>query len=296
MSDTTALSPQELPGSGARCAVHPDRQARVTCARCGNYACEACETKSDGGEAICKACEAIGDLGGVIPWEQRNEIGIPRAFVQTVLGVTTKPWELFAARSKERSLLPVIVFALLVQLPVSLLGMVTNGFTMEAQRAEMLANPVVRPYIDQIGWLFGWQFQVATILVSFIAYPLILLLYSVGWHVPLMLFGAAKRPFRETVRALGYVHATYLPYMAVLPIIAVTAWLGASQIGGLLGLPFVIYVYAVAGIAMWKTHRCDGWRVFAAVGAQWALLFVFSCGLGMLMAFVIFQNMPIPVR
>lgn len=47
MNDTVA---------GARCAVHPERQAQGTCKRCGNYACEQCNAAGFDSGTVCVAC------------------------------------------------------------------------------------------------------------------------------------------------------------------------------------------------------------------------------------------------
>lgn len=39
----------------ARCAVHPERDALETCARCGNFMCAVC-LSSDAGQLVCTAC------------------------------------------------------------------------------------------------------------------------------------------------------------------------------------------------------------------------------------------------
>ncbi len=36
-----------------RCASHPERDAEITCARCGNFACAECRA----GDELCKSCE-----------------------------------------------------------------------------------------------------------------------------------------------------------------------------------------------------------------------------------------------
>jgi hypothetical protein len=44
--------------AGARCALHPDRLATLTCERCGNYACAACAT-NDVADRFCNSCEDV---------------------------------------------------------------------------------------------------------------------------------------------------------------------------------------------------------------------------------------------
>lgn len=45
--------PTPLP-EGARCAIHPDREAAQTCVRCGNYMCSACTSEEP--EGFCLTC------------------------------------------------------------------------------------------------------------------------------------------------------------------------------------------------------------------------------------------------
>jgi uncharacterized membrane protein YhaH (DUF805 family) len=51
-ADTVGLTPP----LGARCAVHPETMALLTCPRCGDYACGACTGIASGG--LCGACQA----------------------------------------------------------------------------------------------------------------------------------------------------------------------------------------------------------------------------------------------
>lgn len=291
MTDPNALAPSELPGTGARCAVHADRAARVTCTRCGNFACEECETRSDSGAVVCKACESAGE-GGDIPWEKRAELGIGRAFVQTTLAVLMRPWEFFLLRAREASILPVILFAWIVTTPSTVLGTISNLLSLDSTRQQLLANPFAREML----WMVEPPFYIGMGVVSLLLFPLVLGLYTVIWHLTLMPFAAAKRPIKETARALGYVHVVYLPMIAMLPFVTILNVLGLPAIGGAVVFPFVVYAYAMSGIAMWKTHRVDGWRIFAAVGLQIVGFFAFSCVLGALFAAVIISAMGLPLR
>lgn len=291
MTNTTALPSHELPGAGARCAVHPERPARVTCSRCGNFACEACETRSpDTGQVLCKACEDAGD-GARIPWEERERLGIPTAFLQTTLAILLRPWEFFALRPREASILPAIFYGWVIALPSNALGMVTDLLSLESQRAQLLANPLTREWL----WIAEPPFHIALGLLGPLLYPLVLGLYAVIWHLSLLPFGAAQRPFAETARGLAYVNAVAVPMLVILPVVGVLNVLNLAALGGLVTLPFSIYAWAMAGIAMWKVHRVEGWRVFAAVGAQVTFLVVVSCILAGIVVAAVFASMPFPL-
>jgi len=42
--------------AGARCAIHPDRQAAGTCKRCGNFACAECDASGFDSGTLCITC------------------------------------------------------------------------------------------------------------------------------------------------------------------------------------------------------------------------------------------------
>jgi len=52
-----AMQDPQMIGGGAKCAVHVDRIATRTCARCGNFTCDECNL--GGSETQCPACRAI---------------------------------------------------------------------------------------------------------------------------------------------------------------------------------------------------------------------------------------------
>lgn len=54
---------------GARCALHPERDARGVCPRCGNYSCESCIGSEPG--SVCRSCEQRTGAGG-FPFDRQN--------------------------------------------------------------------------------------------------------------------------------------------------------------------------------------------------------------------------------
>ncbi len=52
---------------GARCAVHPEREARTTCPRCGSYCCESCVAAS----GRCHDCDARAGVAA-FPFDRRH--------------------------------------------------------------------------------------------------------------------------------------------------------------------------------------------------------------------------------
>jgi hypothetical protein len=68
MSDERPL-PTPLP-EGARCAIHPDREAARTCTRCGNYMCSVCT--SEGTSGLCLTCASRLGSSGVFPYSREH--------------------------------------------------------------------------------------------------------------------------------------------------------------------------------------------------------------------------------
>lgn len=80
------------------CAVHPERMALHTCPRCGTFACDDCFVRGRGGFFVCIACQRRGQglapvfLGpGELPWDERGQVGITRAFWRTCVRMVKAP-------------------------------------------------------------------------------------------------------------------------------------------------------------------------------------------------------------
>lgn len=54
------------PATEARCALHPEQPARVTCARCGSFACAECSTAS----GLCRKCAESSSVS----WERLRAV------------------------------------------------------------------------------------------------------------------------------------------------------------------------------------------------------------------------------
>ena len=75
-----------------RCATHPERFARsAACARCGNYACEACFSIDN--DLYCTTC--ADRVGRVVPWENSSEGGVFRRLLSTCKHLAEAPFERF---------------------------------------------------------------------------------------------------------------------------------------------------------------------------------------------------------
>lgn len=125
----------ETPPEGATCAEHPDRDALVTCPRCGSFCCISCWHNA---VRRCHAC-LVRDPGPVVPW-QDAERSLPARFFGT-LSDAFRP-----ARSAptfvQASVRSSLSFALLTFLPLALLSGII-------------------PYTHTLG--FGLSFSVTTL-------------------------------------------------------------------------------------------------------------------------------------
>ncbi len=86
-------------GTQATCAVHPERVALQTCSRCGSFACEQCLGDSPPGETLCAACVAR-EGTHPLPWDERQELGILRAWFKSVIPIMLRPRVTFSAASR----------------------------------------------------------------------------------------------------------------------------------------------------------------------------------------------------
>lgn len=85
--------------SQAACAIHPERAALQPCGRCGTFACEECLLDSPPGETLCAACVAR-EGAYLLPWDERKELGILRAWFKSVLPIMLRPRETFSMAAR----------------------------------------------------------------------------------------------------------------------------------------------------------------------------------------------------
>ena len=142
-----------------------------------------------------------------LPWEHRQELGLVKAFFDTVVLVLTKPNEAFGMMKSEGGLIDPLLFALIggsIGLIVSFLfqvGLQAAGFMADGQTAIF-------------GMGLGIVFQI-------ILMPVMLFLGMFIWsgilHLCLMLVGGARKPFETTFRVVCFsTGSTYL--LALIPV------------------------------------------------------------------------------
>jgi hypothetical protein len=282
-----------VPG-GARCALHNDQPAEFTCTRCGNFACGPCKHPGEGGALFCQACSehAFGD----IPMERIAELGFFTALLRTCVGVLIKPWEFFAQRSRNPSILLPLAFGSLIHVPSTLAYAVVNGITQQSQLEELRSNPVFRdnPMFQADWFLFMMSpgGQLVASMLSVFLYPIYLLVFAGLEWLAMFAVGARGASFGDTLRSLCYLQATTLVMLALAPVSLVLGLI-SPQIGGLLFFPYMLYWIIWLVIALWKTARTDVWRPVAAQGLLLFTCCCLPCALWMFTIFaVIGANIP----
>lgn len=260
--------------SGARCAVHGDRPAEFACTRCGNFACGECRHPGMEGQFFCSAC--VDFAAGDIPLEKRAELGLPRAVGLTVLGVLLKPWEFFAARSREQSLVPPFLFATVINTVTTLVVFAANAVTMDAQLAQLRDNPLLRnnPIFNEEWFTSAYSpaGQLGMACFYIVAYPFWYALVAGLQWVANWAVGARGASYLEVLRAILYFQATGLLMLLIAPVTVVLTLI-SPQVGGLAYLPYALFLVVWLVIAMWKVQRTEIWRPVLAQG----LLAFFCC-------------------
>ncbi|MFT3923505.1 MAG: hypothetical protein QM778_13300 [Myxococcales bacterium] len=72
----------------ARCATHRDAEAEASCVRCGDFVCRLCTPLEP--VAMCNRCV----VRATVDWEERGELGISRAFWNTLRAGLAGPFSL----------------------------------------------------------------------------------------------------------------------------------------------------------------------------------------------------------
>ncbi|HEY3353913.1 MAG TPA: Yip1 family protein [Polyangia bacterium] len=88
--------PESPYAAPAVCALHPQTPAVGLCPRCGGYLCYWCQRLGPDGVVLCATCAERVDVGGPVPWDQRDELGVWRAWWRTLKESLTGPDRFFA--------------------------------------------------------------------------------------------------------------------------------------------------------------------------------------------------------
>jgi hypothetical protein len=106
-----ALVPAAGPGEPT-CATHPAARAAGACARCGTFACTACLAMVPDGEQWCAACRARMPQQP-LPWDQRRELGVLRAWWRTTRQILFSPTATFEQATPHGTVGSSLLYALI---------------------------------------------------------------------------------------------------------------------------------------------------------------------------------------
>ncbi len=178
----------------ARCRDHPDTAAVAACARCGTFFCAACLQAVDG-TWQCASCFARGAL---LPWDERETLGLWRAWWRTALAMISRPLETLARAQPDGSLGSSLAFAViasviglgptfalyaLVAVPAMMFG---GGGDSSSSALPMLLAPVAT--LLGLGGFFVAQVFGIVVLAAID-------------HLALLMLGARPKDFSVSVRA-----------------------------------------------------------------------------------------------
>lgn len=198
-----------LTGQTQHCALHPNAQAVGTCARCGDFFCATCTSEG----MFCRAC---GERGARLPWLDRSELGLLKAFFLTIKTCVREPKRFAAALPKSGSLFEASWFGLLCAsigfgIPSGLLGVVLSLFALVTSKGASPApwwiGLIAAPF-----YLLGF---LGTFVIGAFGFPLVLKLSTRLCSIPMR--------YGELLRIVMYTSVGSL--IAWVPMVGLGAWL-----------------------------------------------------------------------
>jgi hypothetical protein len=197
-----------------------------------------------------------GASGGGLPWEHRQELGLVKAFVDTVSMVLTQPAVAFATMKTEGDMTGPMLFALI------------------GGSAGMIVSLLLQIALHSIGFMadrqsamFGLGIVGVWALVYIIFVPAMVIfamfVFSGIWHVCLMMVGGAKKPFETTFRVVCFSSGSTLLFYMI------------PCCGGFIAVGWNIVLECI-GLA--RAHETDTGKAVMAV----LLPLIVCCGGGLL--------------
>lgn len=253
----------------AACAAHASRSAIFRCVICKTDRCEECLFGRRGAREVCRAC-AEGGLPFPIPWEQREDRGIVRAYFETVRLVCLSPTAFFRTPALEADAVGAFELGL-VCFALGQLAIILQMFAFSVVGSSVVAIGARVPLAALAAGGYGC-ILLGTIPTMIVHVPVTAILSvgtaSLGAHGTLKLFGAARAPFFSgTVRGMSYAFATQV--FMVIPVIGI--------------LVSIVWMLVAETVALREVHRTStaiavfavcGYRVlfFGAIAAGYAAI------------------------
>jgi hypothetical protein len=237
----------------AMCAVHSETPAIGLCARCGGYICAWCQRADANGVTLCASCLERVDVGGPVPWDQRPELGLWRAWWRTFKESLQSPNQFYArACNSPFSKAPVLYASMSVWLGQSWLILLYAGVGVAMAFAG-------KDTAAGIGLAIGAV--VGLTVMAPISALMQMYLFGGITHLMARAFGG-KGTYQQSARALGFALGPYaigiIPYLG-----GMAAWV-------------VSVVQAV--YAMKHAHKLTGGKAAAAVLLPLGIIMVLCCG------------------
>lgn len=246
---------QPLPGRGAppgaNCRVHPEVAAAGTCGRCGTFACANC-LRPVGAQFWCEACV---ETGTTLPWDERESIGVWRAFWRTAVAMLTQPQVTLSTAKADAPLGSSALFS-------TLAFVVGFGPTMAVYAFIVLVAGLSLAGVGKGEGAFAVFLPVAlatAALSGTLGHLAVLFFYAGLDHLTLLILGEKPRAYPVSVRVNALAMAPYL--------------VGLVPFCGLYVMPIWSLVLRVLGVM--HLHRVSAGKATAVV----LLPVVVLCGL-----------------
>jgi hypothetical protein len=206
------------------------------------------------------------------PWERRRELGVWKAWSDTIVAALFEPAKLFdAARTDQGG--AQVGFAVLTISVFAIIGQLLNRFLLAPWREKVLqslrAQGISNPFLDRLmaaTYGHGAAAVIAVVLLTPLVAYIVVYLNAAVTHAFAMLLGQNKRGFAATFAACAY---------ACAPL----AFLALPGCGELIGL---VWAIVLTGIGLKHTHGMASGGATATVLAPYALWCCGLCALGAL--------------
>lgn len=263
------------PVAGTFCAAHPHAPAAGTCAHCGTFGCGECLGRMEG-RLVCRTCVETGRVQvGLSPMDRREELGLSRAFWQTLVAVCVRPGEFFEELAPTGRLGTGFLFLLLVSLPAYTLSSIYNYLSNHVLAPTL--EPFVRQIYDPISpdlsdqLVASLQPSLLDVALGIVLGPpfliIIAILTGLIMHLGLLMVGGAGRGLEASLKVSLYGHGVV--FGLVIPIVGGLCWLWAP---------------VVLGFGLARIHGVPGWK--AAFGVLWAPALACCCSVAGLVGLV----------
>jgi hypothetical protein len=238
-----------------------DRPGRQQCPVCGKPL--VVPEQAPAAPSTPEPAPAVAESGGT-PWERRQELGVLRAWAETIQQALFEPSRLFRSANIERGSAH-LGFAILTASVFWSLGQLLDRFLLAGQREQMMRfleqitgghiPPLARQMLETQNKLNTPGMTVALTLFTPVASFLLLYLNAAVTHLFALLLGQAKRGFSATFAACAY---------ACAPLVLMA-------IPGCGSLIASVWLIVLTGIGLKETHRITPGGAAASVLGPYAL-------------------------